>query len=157
MQRQQFILKRDGKEVARGDEFELLKFVQRKHSCSFDWACKYEGYSVEPTFETWLEDNAESIREITSAQQRMNGNARMFVIDPTDGKEGRIVYYGRTKDGKITPRQMDIVWLNPDGKTIRWPGNISKATPFPVEDDAARIRYAALQIKKWGNLAPLTV
>lgn len=42
-----YILKRDGEEVARGDEFELLKYMHRKHSFSMDWACKHEGYSVE--------------------------------------------------------------------------------------------------------------
>ena len=46
--RQQFILKRDGEEVARGNEFELLKHIHTRHSFSIDWAIAHEGYSVEP-------------------------------------------------------------------------------------------------------------
>jgi hypothetical protein len=147
-----FILKRDGEEVARGDEFALLKFIQRKHSYSMDHALRYEGYSVSLTFDTWLTDNAAKIRDITSAQQKLNGDCRMFVVESGGvGKPGRIVYFGRTRAGTVTPRQMPIDCLKPDGKSVRWPGNISKATPFPATDDAARIRYAELQIKKWGK------
>lgn len=42
-----YILKRDGVEVERGDEFALLAYIHRTHSFSFDHALRFEGYSVE--------------------------------------------------------------------------------------------------------------
>ena len=41
-----FELLRDGKSVARGTEIELMNWVHANHSFSFDWALKFEGYSV---------------------------------------------------------------------------------------------------------------
>lgn len=41
-----YILRRDGVEVARGNEFDLLAYIHRTHSFSFDYALKYAGYSV---------------------------------------------------------------------------------------------------------------
>ena len=42
-----YILKRDGVEVERGDEFALIAYIHRAHSFSFDHALRFEGYSVE--------------------------------------------------------------------------------------------------------------
>lgn len=43
-----FCLSRDGKEVLKGSQFECMDYIHNTHSCSFDWACKYEGYSLKP-------------------------------------------------------------------------------------------------------------
>jgi hypothetical protein len=41
------ILKRDGKEVLKGDYFKLLAYIHKNHSYSFSHATKHEGYVVE--------------------------------------------------------------------------------------------------------------
>lgn len=40
-------LSRDGKAIMTGDEFEILRYIHKNHCFSLDWACKYEGYSLE--------------------------------------------------------------------------------------------------------------
>ena len=42
-----FVLRRDGVEVARGDEFALLQYVHRTHGFSMQHALRYEGYAVD--------------------------------------------------------------------------------------------------------------
>ncbi len=44
----QFVIKRDGKEVARVNDSQVLAWFHKHHSYSMDHAIKYEGYSVEP-------------------------------------------------------------------------------------------------------------
>lgn len=44
--RPKFNLRRDGKHVLTGDEFEILAYLHRAHSCSADWALKHEGYTA---------------------------------------------------------------------------------------------------------------
>jgi hypothetical protein len=42
-----FTITRDGKHVKTvSDEFELLRWFHRKHSCSIAHAIRYEGYAV---------------------------------------------------------------------------------------------------------------
>jgi hypothetical protein len=41
------VLKRDGREVKRGTYIEVLDYIHRNHSYSFDHAVRFEGYSVE--------------------------------------------------------------------------------------------------------------
>jgi hypothetical protein len=41
------ILKRDGVEVMRGDDFQVLAWIHCNHSYSLDHAVRHEGYSVE--------------------------------------------------------------------------------------------------------------
>jgi hypothetical protein len=40
-------LKRDNKEVLKGDWFDVYKYIHKTHSFSTDHALKYEGYTVE--------------------------------------------------------------------------------------------------------------
>ncbi len=47
-----YILFRDGKEIMSGNEFEVLKYIHRNHSYSFDHAIKYEGYSMKEKVNT---------------------------------------------------------------------------------------------------------
>ena len=42
-----YILYHDGKEIMRGKEFEILKYIHQHHSYSLNHALKYEGYSIE--------------------------------------------------------------------------------------------------------------
>jgi len=41
------ILKRDGKEILKGDYFKLLAYIHKNHSYSFSHATEHEGYTVE--------------------------------------------------------------------------------------------------------------
>jgi hypothetical protein len=43
------VLRRDGKEVMRGTEHELVKYIHNHHSYSVSHALKYEGYTMTPT------------------------------------------------------------------------------------------------------------
>lgn len=45
------ILKRDNVEVFRGSEDQCFEWVHNHHSFSFAWACRHEGYSLEPVIE----------------------------------------------------------------------------------------------------------
>ena len=169
--RNEFILKQDGEEVARGDEQEILKFMYKTLGLS-PQTCAITSvgmkslisdpniykpsrgkdvsapFSIELTLETWLKKNSDTIREITSARQK---GTRLFVVEPgeAEGKEGRIVYFGRFKDGVRDPRQMPISYLKADGQSIRWPLNISKGKK--ISDDAGHIRWLEFHRAKWGK------
>lgn len=44
-----YVLERDGKEVARGTEQEVWKYLHRSHGYSVSHALRHEGYSIRPS------------------------------------------------------------------------------------------------------------
>ena len=43
----QYILKKEGEEVARGNEFDLMHYIHKHEPQSLDWCLKYCGYTME--------------------------------------------------------------------------------------------------------------
>lgn len=48
-----FELRKDGKLILQGPEFDCYKRLQRIQSSSADWAMKYEGYTINSITEDW--------------------------------------------------------------------------------------------------------
>lgn len=48
----QYILTRDGQELARGTEHEVWKYVHKNHSFSVERALLHEGFKIQPIEET---------------------------------------------------------------------------------------------------------
>jgi hypothetical protein len=44
----QYVLSRDGKEVMRGTEDEVWRWIHKNHSFSIDYALRHEGYAIAP-------------------------------------------------------------------------------------------------------------
>jgi hypothetical protein len=151
------VLRRDGLEILRGTEAECCRWILDHTSFSIMHACLWEGYGIKTELDDWLAQNADVVREITTATQKQSG-ARMFVVIPPEDRkndfQGRIVWFGpKNAKGLSHPRQFSIHYLKPDGESVRWPkGSISRAKQ--VSDDAGYVRYLKLQVKKWGTPTP---